>query len=105
METIMVEESYQLSEAIYNPIITEHPFVVLGPVGYLDFLRSYGYETFGEWIDESYDKEQDIAKRISMIADVCENFIKSDSKKFYIESADLRKRNRERFLTTQPISL
>lgn len=105
METIMVEESYQLSEAIYNPIITEHPFVVLGPVGYLDFLRSYGYETFGEWIDEGYDREQDVAKRISMIADACDNFIKSDVSKFYIESADLRERNRERFFNTQPISL
>jgi len=105
METIMVEESYQLSEAIYKPIMTEHAFVVLGPVGYLDFLRSYGYETFGKWIDESYDKEQDVAKRISMIADVCENFLKSDVSKFYIESADLRARNRERFFNTQPISL
>ena len=105
METNMVDESYQLSEKIYKPIMTEHPFVVLGPVGYLDFLRSYGYETFGEWIDESYDKEQDVARRISMIANACDKFLKSDVNKFYIESAPVRSRNRERFFNTQPISL
>jgi hypothetical protein len=105
METIMVEESYQLSEAIYNPIITEHPFIVLGPVGYLDFLRSHGYVTFDHWIDESYDKEQDINKRISMIGNVCEDFLKMDTKKFYKDTEGVRARNRETFFNTQPISL
>ena len=105
METIMVEESYQLSEAIYNPIITEHPFVVLGPVGYLDFLRSHGYVTFDHWIDESYDKEQDINKRISMIANVCDDFLKIDTKKFYKDTEGVRARNREKFYSTKPIFL
>ena len=104
METNVVEESYQLSEAIYKPLMTEHPFVVLGPVGYLDFLKSYGYETFNEWIDESYDKEQDVGRRISMIANACDKFLKSDVNKFYIESAPVRSRNREIFFNTRSIS-
>lgn len=105
METVMVEESYQLSEAIYKPIMTEHPFVVLGPVGYLDYMRSQGYETFNNSIDESYDMEQDINKRISMIANVCEDFLKKDIRKFYKDTAVLRARNRERFFSTKSISL
>ena len=78
---------------------------MLGPVGYLDYMRSQGYETFDNWIDESYDMEQDINKRISMIANVCEDFLKKDIRKFYEDTAGLRARNRETFFNTQPISL
>lgn len=105
METNMVEKSYQLSEKIYKPIMTEHPFVVLGPPGYLKFLHSHGYETFGDWIDESYDNEQDISTRILLIANACNKFLKSDINNFYHESAIIRRRNREKFFNTIPISL
>ena len=105
METNMVDKSYQLSEAIYKPIMTEHPFVVLAPVGYLEYLRSHGYETFSEWIDESYDLETDVNKRISKIAETCDNFLKGDVTEFYKATAKVRSRNRQRFFETKPISL
>ena len=105
METVMEEISYQLSEKIYKPLMTEHPFVVLAPVGYLKYLRSQGYQTFSKWIDESYDNEPDINKRIEMIAKVCQDFVESDVALFYRQTEGVRQHNRKKFFDTKPVRL
>jgi len=55
------------SEKILKPMAFRHPFVVWGPPNYLKRLRSWGFETFDNCIDESYDLEQDHEKRLKMI--------------------------------------
>jgi len=40
-----------------------------------------------------------------MIGNVCEDFLKMDTKKFYKDTEGVRARNRETFFNTQPISL
>ena len=46
-----------LSEKIFKPIWFMQPFVVIAPPYTLVALRKLGYNTFGNWIDESYDQE------------------------------------------------
>ena len=55
------------SEKILKPCAFRHPFIVWGPQGLLKWLRSWGFETFDNCIDESYDLEKDNDKRLSMI--------------------------------------
>ena len=43
--------------------------------------------------------------RILLIANACNKFLKSDINNFYHESAIIRRRNREKFFNTIPISL
>jgi hypothetical protein len=43
------------------------PFVIVGTRGSLEYLRSYGFRTFGGIWDESYDLEEDDV-RIARIA-------------------------------------
>jgi hypothetical protein len=44
-----------ISEKVFKPIINYQPFIVLSSYGYLKKLRSYGFKTFGDYWDESYD--------------------------------------------------
>ena len=55
------------SEKVLKPCAFRHPFIVWGPQGYLKWLRSWGFETFDNCIDESYDLETDNTKRLEMI--------------------------------------
>jgi hypothetical protein len=43
------------------------PFVLVAPAGSLSYLREYGFETFDEIFDESYDLETDDVKRIEAV--------------------------------------
>ena len=44
------------------------PFIILGTQGSLKYLRSYGFKTFGDHWDESYDNESDDIIRIEKIS-------------------------------------
>ena len=55
------------SEKILKPCAYRHPFITWAPQGYLFWLRSWGFETFDNCIDESYDLETDNTKRLEMI--------------------------------------
>jgi len=45
----------EVSEKVYKPLAWFHPFVVVGSVDTLSFLRQQGFETFDNLWDESYD--------------------------------------------------
>lgn len=63
------------TEKIWKPILMAHPFVVAANPGYLRDLRSVGFRTFGDVIDESYDDIEDVHQRIYSIIrcvrDIC----------------------------------
>ena len=65
-ETSFEENELFLSEKIIKPIVMYQPFIVLGPMGYLKRLKGYGFKTFSDFWDESYDEiktqENDIRK-------------------------------------------
>jgi|688.fasta_scaffold29424_8 hypothetical protein len=57
---LVTETSYKnnelfISEKILKPILNYQPFIVLGPVNYLQELKNLGFKTFSEFWDESYD--------------------------------------------------
>lgn len=51
------------TEKIFKPIIARRLFVVFAQTGYLEGLRSMGFKTFGDIIDESYDDIIDNTQR------------------------------------------
>jgi len=55
------------SEKILKPIAFQHPFIVWGPCRYLEWLKTWGFETFDNIIDESYDLEPDPKLRLEMV--------------------------------------
>lgn len=57
------------TEKTWKPIAIGHPFMLLGSIGTMKYLRSEGYQTYDMLFDEAYDKEINLIKRINMIAD------------------------------------
>jgi hypothetical protein len=69
-ETVATGRRHHLTEKTFKPIALGMPFVIAGTQGSLRYLRSYGFRTFGDLWDESYDDEPDDSKRIEKIAQV-----------------------------------
>ena len=67
-ETVATGRRHHLTEKTFKPIALGMPFVIVGTQGSLRYLRSYGFKTFGDLWDESYDDEPDDSKRIEKIA-------------------------------------
>lgn len=55
------------SEKIFKPLAIGHPFIVLSSPGFLKSLKDLGFRTFDKWIDESYDREENLLTRITKI--------------------------------------
>jgi hypothetical protein len=56
-----------ITEKMYKPVACKKPFIVFGPQYMLEDMRSMGYKTFNDFIDESYDTEESPEKRLEMI--------------------------------------
>ena len=67
-ETVFYEPKQHLTEKTFKPIVAQRPFILVAAPGNLAYLRSYGFKTFGHWIDESYDMIQDHDQRLDAIA-------------------------------------
>jgi hypothetical protein len=68
-ETVATGRRHHLTEKTFKPIALGMPFVIVGTQGSLRYLRSYGFKTFGDLWDESYDDAEDDI-RIERIANL-----------------------------------
>jgi hypothetical protein len=68
-ETVATNRRHHLTEKTFKPIALGMPFVIVGTRGSLEYLRSYGFRTFGDIWDESYDSAEDDV-RITRIAEL-----------------------------------
>ena len=72
--SVVTESEYhkfniRFTEKFYFPIMYNQPFMVLGSPSLLKWIKKYGFETFPELFDESYDEENDLKKRTEIIID------------------------------------
>jgi hypothetical protein len=68
-ETVFYHDKLHLTEKIFKPIVAQRPFMLAAAPGNLAYLKSYGFRTFDQWIDESYDLIQDPDQRLQAIVD------------------------------------
>jgi hypothetical protein len=66
-ETVYFGRRRHITEKTFKAIALEMPFVLVAPAGSLEYLRSYGFRTFANVFDESYDEETDDVKRIERV--------------------------------------
>ena len=64
-----------ISEKTLRPIACKRFFIVVGPAGVLKLLRSKGFETFGDIIDESYDLAHDPWERWQILKSSIKSFV------------------------------
>jgi len=71
-ETIFYEDKVHLTEKIFKPIVARTPFLLLAGAGNLAYLRSYGFKTFGDYWDESYDSMTNNVDRFDAVLTILE---------------------------------
>ena len=72
-ETCYWQRKTHLTEKIFKPIVLRMPFLLLGCAYNLEYLRSYGFRTFGDYWDESYDTIEDPVQRLQAVTKVLSN--------------------------------
>lgn len=68
-ETIFYENKVHLTEKSFKPIVAKMPFILLAGAGNLQYLRDYGFKTFGDYWDESYDSIASPTQRFNAVLD------------------------------------
>lgn len=66
-ETVFAGRRKHLTEKTFKPIALGMPFILVAAAGSLEYLRMYGFKTFADVIDESYDEELDGFARIEKV--------------------------------------
>ena len=79
-ETRYAQPFGYFSEKTLTAIGNNMPLVLVAPPHTLEYLKTFGFQTFDTWWDESYDQEEDHYKRIVKIFDVID-YINSKSLK------------------------
>jgi hypothetical protein len=69
-ETVYTGRRLHLTEKSFKPIALGMPFVLSATAGSLAYLRRYGFQTFGEFWDESYDLDTNDLVRAEKVAAV-----------------------------------
>jgi len=73
-------DGLHITEKTYKALISQ-PFIIVGQYGHLKKLREYGFETYSELFDESYDLIKNPRKRLNFIVDEIERLCNMDERK------------------------
>ena len=77
-------------------MLAKTPFIIQGPQGYLSTLKSdYGFKTFDQWWDESYDQLQnyDRIKKIYQVIDHINTLSDNDKLSMYADMTQVLEHN------------
>lgn len=72
-ETDFYKDKLHLTEKVFKPMVAGQPFLLLAGVGNLEYLRSYGFKTFGDYWDEGYDGLADPGDRVGAVVKIVED--------------------------------
>ena len=104
LETLFDDQRWHLTEKTLRPIACGQPFMIASSAGILKYLRRYGFKTFGEWIDESYDDITDPMERMHAIIAVMKNIAEmaeSDKDLLFQKMKDTCDYNKKRFFSNE----
>jgi hypothetical protein len=71
-ETLCVENKKHLTEKVFKPIAAGKPFILAAGYKNLEYLKSYGFKTFSDCWDESYDLIEDPKERLDQLFNTME---------------------------------
>ena len=99
-ETVATGRRLHLTEKTFKPICLQMPFIIVGTRGSLEYLRSYGFQTFSSLWDESYDDEHDDVVRLEKIAQLLKELdalSQKEKQKLFQASDDIIQHNYNHF--------
>lgn len=80
-ETLFRNDTF-ITEKTWKAIEMKKPFILVGSLHTLKYLKELGFKTFDKWIDESYDDETDLQKRAIMIYNEVDKLANLDAVQF-----------------------
>jgi len=92
----LYRDGYFFTEKTNKPISTKTPFFVVSTAGYLNYLRSQGFQTFNSLIDERYDLEHRMQDRIRLMLDQLDDVVKNGAESFYHAAKSILDHNHQR---------
>jgi len=101
LETLADDKRIHLTEKILRPIACGQPFLLVGTANSLAYLKRYGFKTYSDFIDESYDEEPDIVKRMSMVIDTMANIRSRNNDEFRAGIQAIADWNRQYFFSDE----
>lgn len=81
LETLFDDQRVHLTEKILRPIAMGQPFILAGTPNSLKYLRNYGFKTFSNCWDESYDMMTDSIERMDKIIKIMRDIVSMTSTK------------------------
>jgi hypothetical protein len=72
LETLFDDKRLHLTEKVLRPIACGQPFVLLAAHDSLKYLKEYGFQTYSDVWDESYDQETDPVLRMDKVVKLME---------------------------------
>lgn len=104
LETLFDDSRLFLTEKILRPMACAQPFILASTPGSLEYLRSYGFQTFGNQWDESYDQILDPHQRLQAIVQVMKqiaNWSPELREKNMAQAQIIAEHNRQHFFSTE----
>jgi len=93
-----------ISEVIFKAIVFMHPFMIIGQPRTLEVLREWGFDTFDDVFDNSYDIEEDMFKRTEMVLtqmQTINNMTQEELKQKTLEIRDRLVYNKRRYFSKE----
>ena len=92
----------RLPNDFYISVVAKRPFIVVSNFpNYLDTIKDLGYKTFDGILDESYDKEPDLLKRIDLVVEQMKDLKEQDLQGILSKCNDIFTHNLRHFMTNR----
>ena len=108
LETLFDTSRLHLTEKSLRPIACSQPFILAGAQGSLEYLRSYGFKTYSDVWNESYDQIEDSKKRLTAIVDLMDQIAQWDDrtkKNKLLQAQKIAEQNRQWFFIQEFFNL
>ncbi len=103
-ETLYETDKIYLTEKVFKPMVMSQAFILFGPPRSLEYLKDYGFQTFNQCWDESYDLESDHIvrmKKLLKLIDSLAKMPKNQFKKIFEKAIPIIAHNRNRFFSQE----
>jgi hypothetical protein len=104
LETLFDDNRQQLTEKTLRPIACAQPFILASSPGSLSYLRDYGFKTFHDIWDETYDQISNHYDRLQAIAGLMKEISEWDhdtKKKKILEANKIAQFNKQHFFSQE----
>jgi hypothetical protein len=99
LETLFEDQRIHITEKTLRCLACARPFVLLSGPGSLAYLKHYGFETFDDLWDESYDLVSDPVERMESVIDTLQQISQLDWSSIQHKVKTIARHNQQRFFS------